>query len=106
MAVDPVGGIRVALNLKILAELFVADRTALGKQNLDLLQDEGVALDRSRVMRLFEPDSAPDTLGFQRRQAVTPRRFAQLTDLQAEPLVHRRSRAPTASRLRFVRLRH
>jgi hypothetical protein len=60
LAVDPLGRRPVAADLQVLAELLVSHRAALGQQQLDLLEHQRVALDRSRVMRLLEPDPPPD----------------------------------------------
>src|SRR5712692_9351445 len=60
LAIDPGRGIRVALDLEVFLQLFVAHGLAACEQRLDLLQDERVALDRRRVVRLVEPDIAPD----------------------------------------------
>ena len=45
LAVHPVGGIGVALDLQVLAQFLVADGLTLVKQPLNLLEDEGVPLD-------------------------------------------------------------
>ena len=39
------------------------------EQLLDLLEDEGVPLDRCRMVGLLEPDAAPDALRLERRRA-------------------------------------
>jgi hypothetical protein len=56
-------GIRVATHLEVFAQLLVADRATLFKQLLDLFENQRVALDRGRVVRLLQPDTAPDALG-------------------------------------------
>jgi hypothetical protein len=78
--VDPVRSGRVAADLEILAQLLVADRAALGEQQLDLLEHERVAFDRCRVMRFLEPDASPDAFGLKRRGQPTES-LAQLADL-------------------------
>jgi hypothetical protein len=62
LPVNPVGGIGVAADLEVFAELLVADGTALRQQLLDLLEHERVALDSGRVMGLLEPDPPPDDI--------------------------------------------
>ena len=106
VAVNPVGGRGVAADLEVLAQLLVADRSTLGEEELDLLEDERVALDRGRVMRLLEPDAAPDAFGLERRRQPAET-LAQLADLDPQPLVDRRARRSASPRVRdFVRLRH
>jgi hypothetical protein len=60
LAVDPLGSIRVALDLCILREELAADSPALVKQLLHLAEDERVAFDGGRVVRLINPDIVPD----------------------------------------------
>jgi hypothetical protein len=45
-AVDPIGGVGVSADLDMLAPLLVANGAALSEQDLDLLEDQRVALDR------------------------------------------------------------
>jgi hypothetical protein len=66
VTVDPVGGVRVAADFQIFAELLVADGATLGKQELDLLEHERIALDSGRVKRLFQPDAAPNAFSLDR----------------------------------------
>ena len=47
MSIDPVGSRRVATDLEVVTECFVADCTTLGKERQDLLENEGVPLNRS-----------------------------------------------------------
>jgi hypothetical protein len=64
VCINPLGGVSIALDLQILAQVLIADRTALGKQSLDLTQNERVALHCCRVMRLFVPYALPYPLCF------------------------------------------
>ena len=82
LPVYPFGRIGVPLDLEVLAQLLVADGAALGKELLDLLEDEGVALDGGRVVGFLEPDPAPDVrslLGIRQAAHALP----QLGDLHA-----------------------
>jgi hypothetical protein len=45
VAVDPVGGGRVAADLEVFGQLLVAYGATFGEQRLNLLEDERVALD-------------------------------------------------------------
>ncbi len=42
--IDPLSGISIALNLQILAQILIADRTALGEECLHLTQNKRVPL--------------------------------------------------------------
>lgn len=59
-AVCPPRRLGVALHVEVLGELLVADGPALPQQFLDLAEDQGVALDHGRVVRLVDPDVVPD----------------------------------------------
>jgi len=97
LGVDPVGSVRVSLDLEILLELLVTDGAPLGKEGPHLLEDEGVAFDRGRVVRLLEPDVAPDVgRGLGARQASDP---AQLDDTVIDGLVDGQTRWAAATRL-------
>jgi hypothetical protein len=50
MAIDPVSSVAVSRHLHVLAELFIAYRATLTEELLDLLEDEGIALDSSRMV--------------------------------------------------------
>jgi len=54
------------------AQAPVADRTTFGKKLFDLLEHQGVALDRGRVVSFLEPDPAPDVGGLLRVRAGRP----------------------------------
>ena len=56
VSIDRVGGVRVTADLQILAELLVADSAPFRQQCLNLFEDERVALQRGRVVRLLQPD--------------------------------------------------
>ena len=87
LAVHPVGSVGIPTDLHVLAKLLVTDGTSFGEQHLDLPQHQGVALDRRGVMRLLEPDAAPDVAGLERvRETAHP--LPQLLDLEVEPAVH------------------
>ncbi len=62
LRVHPLGSVRVPLNLEVLAQFLVTDGATFFEQELHLLQDEGIALERRRVVYLLEPDSLPDLL--------------------------------------------
>ena len=64
VAVDPISGSGVAADLEVLAQLLVPDRAALSEQCLDLFEHQGLSLDRRRVVRLFQPDPAPDAVSW------------------------------------------
>src|SRR5690606_29982382 len=101
LAVDPVGRVAVALDLEVLAQLLVADRAALGEELFDLLEDQRVALDCGGVVRLLEPDAAPESLGMGRRWQAA-KLVAKLDDLGVQPLVERlasRTATPRASKV-------
>jgi hypothetical protein len=105
-AVDPIGGVGVSADLEVFAQLLVADGAPLGEQGLDLLENQRVAFDRGRVVRLLEPDAAPDVLRLERGREPTEA-LPQLADLHAEPVVHGSAGWASATRVRdFVRLRH
>jgi hypothetical protein len=59
LAVDPLRGVGVAADLEVVLELLAPDRPVLARELLNLAQDEGVALDRGRVVRLVDPDALP-----------------------------------------------
>ena len=59
LAVDPVGGVGVTAHLHVLAQFLAADGPAFFEEPLDLLQDQGVALDGGGVVRFLVPDAAP-----------------------------------------------
>jgi len=64
LLVDPLRCLGVPLDLEILLELLVPDCHVARKQRFHLLQHEGVALNRGRVMGFVEPDASPDLGGF------------------------------------------
>src|SRR5258708_6961955 len=63
LSVHPPGCVSVTLDLEVFAQLLVADSTPLFQEDLHLLANERVALDRCRVVSLLVPDISPDTLG-------------------------------------------
>jgi hypothetical protein len=71
LAVHPTRGIGIPLDLEVLTQLLIAHGAAFPKQDLDLLADESISLDRGRVMGLLVPDVGPDTLSFFRRWQTT-----------------------------------
>jgi hypothetical protein len=86
--VHPIRSVRITPDLHVLAQLLVAHGASLGKEELDLLQHERVALDRCRVVRFLKPDPAPDALRLERRgEPAQP--LAQLADLDVQALVDR-----------------
>jgi len=64
--VDPLGGVSVAAHLEVLLELPVANRAVVLEEPLNLAQGENVTIGGGRVMRLVDPDAAPDWPGFDR----------------------------------------
>jgi len=60
LAVHPLGSIGVPLHLHVLPQLLIADGPTFLKQLLDLLEHQGVALDRGRVVSFFQPNPSPD----------------------------------------------
>jgi hypothetical protein len=60
LVVDPSGGVGVALDLQVLGEPVVADRSTLEQQVLDLAQDQCVPVDRGGVVCLVHPQLVPD----------------------------------------------
>ena len=68
-----------------------------GTRQLDLLEDEGVALDRSRVVRLLEPDPAPNSLCLVRRREPA-QALSKLADLDLQSFVDGRSRGSSTAR--------
>jgi hypothetical protein len=91
LGVDPLGGLGVALHFEILRQLLLTDDPAFGQEHFNLAQDEGVAFDRRRVVRLFEPDVPPDAFGL-RRTGQTSELGTQLLDGIVETDVDLRSR--------------
>ena len=76
----PVGCVRVAANLEVLAQRLAAHGATLMEQCGNLLERESVPLDSCRVMGLLEPDVAPDAIRLsRRRQPAQP--IPQLRDL-------------------------
>src|SRR5439155_1760651 len=63
LCVHPLSPLGVSLDFEILGELLAADRPPLAEEALDLFEDQGVALDRRRVVSLLIPDALPDRLG-------------------------------------------
>ena len=97
LAVDPVGGVGIAAHLHVLAQFLAADRPPFLEEPLDLLQDEGIALDGGRVVCFLEPDAAPDDGGFVRvRQAAEA--LPELRDLYGELAVDVRAPRSAAAR--------
>jgi hypothetical protein len=59
LAIDPICGVAVPLHLHVLTQLLVTHGPAFFQELLNLVENQCVALDRRRVMRLFEPDPEP-----------------------------------------------
>ncbi len=95
VSIDPVGRGGVPADLDVLAKLLVADCAAFGQQQLNVLQDERVALDRGRAMSVRKPHAAPDSFCLDRRgKASEP--LPQLADLNPQTLADGRTgRSPT-----------
>src|SRR5207249_2649050 len=53
LCVHPLSRLRVSLDLEIFRQLLVADRPTLAEEALDLFENQSVALDRRRVVRLL-----------------------------------------------------
>src|SRR5690554_1800481 len=85
-AVDPGRGVGVPLDLEVLGELPVSYCAALPQQPLDLSQDQGVSLDRRRVVSFMDPDLVPDRARLDWRREATEG-LAYLADCGVEPLV-------------------
>ncbi len=97
LAVNPLGRLRVALNLQVVLELLVPDCPALIEENLDLLPDQGVAFQGGGVVGLVVPDLSPDPLGFFGAGEST-QAGAELLDREGELLVDGLSGWPTSGR--------
>src|SRR5437667_1969826 len=87
--VHPFRGVGIALNLEILPQFLVSDGLTARQQSLDLLENEGISLDRRGVMGFVDPDVAPDLLSLGRRGH--PSDLAQRGNLGLEPFVDGRS---------------
>jgi hypothetical protein len=60
LGVNPFSGFGVPLYFEVLGKLLVPDRLAGFEELTHLLEDECVALDCGRVVRLLVPDACPD----------------------------------------------
>jgi len=87
LPVHPCGGIAVTLHLHVLPQRLRADGTALLEKGLHFAENEGVPLQRGRVMCLEVPDVSPDVLGLLGRRQP-PEAGAQLSHLKLEACVH------------------
>lgn len=96
LLVDPLRSIGVAAHLQVLGQLLLPDRPSLDEEDLDLAQNQGVALDGGRVVRLLVPDVAPDVLGFDRRRQSAEACAQFIRSLGQLPVD--RVAAPSASR--------
>lgn len=97
LAVNPPRGPGVSRDLQVLAQLLVADGAAFSEERLDLLEDEGVALDRRGVVRFLVPDRPPDVLCLGgRRQAAHA--APKLGDRLVKPLVDKLAAWPADRR--------
>jgi hypothetical protein len=81
----------VALHFEVLRQLLLTDDPAFGQKHFNLPQDEGVAFDCRRIVRLLEPDVPPDAFRL-RRTGQTSELGTQLLDGIVETDVDLRSR--------------
>ena len=84
LSVHPFGRRGVPSNLQIFPKFAVADGPPLRQKSLDLLQDQGVSLDRRGMMGLLIPDSPPDPGGLLRARQ-TAQALPQFGHIGASP---------------------
>jgi hypothetical protein len=68
LPVDPLRGVCVSGDLKVVFELFVSDSPTIAEECFYLTEDESVAFDRRRAMCLLIPDLCPNILCLDRQR--------------------------------------
>jgi len=95
LLVDPPGRLRIARDLQVLGKLVVTDGPPRMQQLIDLVAQQGVALNRRRVVGVTDPDVVPYPHRV-RRCRQPPKTLPQLSNSRVQAGVDGRAGRPAA----------